>query len=67
MDQESPITGHEIEDHPIGLEAQIGSGGTHGWDCTETDGVISMGGVHSPHFAASYGSFVKPSHRGNTS
>jgi hypothetical protein len=67
LDQESLITGHEIEDHPIGLEAQIRCGGTHGWDCTETNGVINMGGIHSSHFAASYGFFVKPSRHGNTS
>jgi hypothetical protein len=66
MDQESLITGHQIEDHPIGLEAQIKCGGTLGWDCTESNGVITMGGVHSSHFAASYGFFVKPSHHGST-
>lgn len=67
MDQESLITGHQIEDHPMGLEAQIRCGGAHGWDCTETNGVITMGGIHASHFAASYGFFVKPSHSGNTS
>ena len=67
LDHESLITGHEIEDHPMGLEAQIRCGGAHGWDCTETNSVITMGGIHSSHFAASYGFFVKPSHNGNTS
>ncbi len=66
MDQESLITGHEIEDHPLGLEAQIKCGGALGWDCTETNGMITMGGIHSSRFAASYGYFVKPSHHGNT-
>jgi hypothetical protein len=63
MDQESLITGHEIEDHPLGLEAQIKCGGALGWDCTETNGMITMGGIHSSRFAASDGYFVKPSHQ----
>lgn len=49
MDQESLIAGHEIEDHPIGLEARIKCGGALGWDCTENNGVITMGGIHSSH------------------
>lgn len=67
MDQESLIKGHQIEDHPLGLDAQIKCGGALGWDCTETNGVITMNGAHSSHFAASYGFFVKPSHHGSTS
>jgi hypothetical protein len=67
MDRDSLITGHEIEDHPLGLEARIICGSAHGWDCTETNGLIKMGGVHSSHFTASYGFFVKPSHDGNAS
>jgi hypothetical protein len=67
MDPESLITGQQIEDHPIGLEAQIKCGGERGWDCTNTNGVIRMSGTHSSHFAASYGFFVKPSQHGNTS
>jgi hypothetical protein len=67
MDQESLIMGHEIGDHPIGPEAQIRCGGTHGWDCTETNGVISMGGIHSSRFVANYGYFVQPSHHDNAS
>lgn len=67
MDQESLITGHQIEEHPIGLEAQIKCGGALDWDCTETNGVIAMSGIHSSHFAASYGFFVKPSQHGNAS
>jgi hypothetical protein len=67
LDHESLITGHEIEDHPMGLDAQIRCGGALGWDCTESNGTLSMGGIHSSHFAASYGFFVKPSHHGNTS
>ena len=67
LDHESLLTGHQLEDHPIGLAAQIGCGGAHDWDCTETNGAISMGGIHSSQFAANYGFFVKPSRRGNTS
>jgi len=67
LDQESLITGHELADHPLGLEAQVRCGGALGWDCTETNGVINMVGIHSSRFAADYGFFVKPSHHGNTS
>jgi hypothetical protein len=67
LDQDSLITGHEIEDHPIGLEAQIRCGGAFGWDCTESNGILSMGGIQSSHFVASYGFFVKPSHQGSAS
>jgi hypothetical protein len=67
MDRENLISGQQIEDHPIGFEAQIKCGGERGWDCTNTNGVIRMSGTHSSHFAASYGFFVKPSQHGNTS
>lgn len=66
-DRDSLIAGQEIEDHPIGFEAQVKCGSVFGWDCTETNGVISMGGIHSSQFAANYGFFVRPSHYGNTS
>lgn len=67
MDQESLISGHELVDHPIGLEAQINCGGALSWDCTESNGAITMGGIHSSRFVANYGYFVQPSRHGNTS
>jgi hypothetical protein len=66
-DKQSFMTGSEIEDHPVGLEAQVRCGDAFGWDCTETNGEISMEGTHSSRFAANYGFFIKPSHSGNTS
>ena len=66
-DKDSLIDGHEIANHPVGLAAQVRCGGALGWDCTETNGVIRMGGTHSSQFAANYGFFVQPSHYGNTS
>lgn len=66
-DKDSLIDGHEIANHPVGLEAQVSCGGAFGWDCTEKNGVISMGGTHSLRFAENYGFFVQPSHYGNTS
>ena len=51
--------GSFISEHPIGLSARIGCGGS-GWDCAEINGAISMRGTNSSHFVSSYGFFVKP-------
>jgi len=51
--------GSFISEHPIGLSARIGCGGS-GWDCVEINGAISMRGTNSSHFVSSYGFFVKP-------
>jgi cytochrome c553 len=50
--------GNYLNDHPVGLAASVSCGGTHNWDCTETNGVISMTGTHSAQFVTNYGFFV---------
>lgn len=49
-----------VSDHPMGLNATVSCGGTDGWDCSEANGMITMGGSASRRFVTSYGFFVKP-------
>jgi len=54
--------GNYTANHPVGLNASIGCGGTHNWDCTISNaGAISMTGTNSAKFVTDYGFFVKPS------
>lgn len=46
-------------EHPVGLNAVVGCGGSSGWDCTETNGTLTMKGPLSSHFVTNYGFFVK--------
>jgi hypothetical protein len=55
-----------VSDHPMGLSATVGCGGAEGWDCTEANGMITMGGAASRRFVNSYGFFVKPGVYKNT-
>jgi hypothetical protein len=48
-----------LNDHPMGLSAQISCGGSN-WDCAQTNGVIRMNGARSSQFVTNYGFFVKP-------
>jgi len=57
--------GDYLNDHPVGLNAAVTCGGTYDWDCTETNGVISMNGTNSSKFVTNYGFFVKLSAVGN--
>jgi hypothetical protein len=59
-------TGDYLNDHPVGLNAAVGCGGTHNWDCTETNGVINMNGPKSSEFKTNYGFFVSLSAYNNT-
>ncbi len=53
--------GNYLNDHPVGLTAVIGCGGTHNWDCTvSAAGAISMTGTASSLFVKNYGFFVSP-------
>jgi hypothetical protein len=48
--------------HPVGLNAVVGCGGSYNWDCTVgVNGNISMTGAASSKFVQNYGMFVKPS------
>ncbi|MGA3055330.1 MAG: hypothetical protein ABSD63_14065 [Candidatus Korobacteraceae bacterium] len=58
--------GDYLNDHPVGLNAAVGCGGSHNWDCTETNGVISMNGPKSSEFFVNYGFFVSLSAYNNT-
>jgi hypothetical protein len=49
-----------ISQHPVGLNARVSCGGTTGWDCTESKGVINMNGPMSSKFVRHYGFFVAP-------
>jgi len=55
-----------LADHPVGLNATVSCGGSHNWDCTETNGTISMTGTNSTQFVKNYGFFVSLSAYNNT-
>ena len=48
-----------VNDHPMGLSAKVSCGGSPNWDCSESNGVITMKGASSSRFVANYGFFVK--------
>src|SRR5271157_4635143 len=58
--------GDYLNDHPVGLNAAVSCGGQYNWDCTETNGVISMTGANSSQFVKNYGFFVRLSAYNNT-
>lgn len=58
--------GDYLNDHPVGLNAAVSCGGTWNWDCSETNGVISMNGPNSTQFVKNYGFFVSLSAYNNT-
>jgi cytochrome c553 len=51
--------GNYLNEHPTGLSAVIKCGG-NGWDCSQSNGVVSMKGANSSRFVANYGFFVQP-------
>jgi hypothetical protein len=58
--------GDYLNDHPVGLNATVSCGGQSNWDCTETNGVISMTGPNSSQFVQNYGFFVSLTAYNNT-
>jgi len=52
--------GNYLNQHPMGLSAAVNCGGGTNWDCTQTNGVITMKGANSSRFVHNYGFFVKP-------
>ncbi len=52
--------GDYANEHPIGLSAKVNCGGPGNWDCSESNGVISMSGAASSRFVRNYGFFVQP-------
>ncbi|MGO9519259.1 MAG: c-type cytochrome [Candidatus Korobacteraceae bacterium] len=55
-----------LSTHPVGLNAVVGCGAPWNWDCTITNGKISMTGTNSTAFVKNYGYFVSPSAYNNT-
>jgi hypothetical protein len=51
-------TGDYLNDHPVGLNAIVTCGGQWNWDCTDTNGTITMNGPNSYQFTRNYGWFV---------
>jgi len=49
-----------LNEHPMGLNAGVSCGGAEGWDCAESNGMISMSGPNASRFVANYGFFVQP-------
>jgi len=43
--------GNYGNDHPVGVNAAFGCGGTYNWDCTITAGKVAMNGANSSVFA----------------
>ncbi len=58
--------GNQINEHPMGLSARVNCGGSTNWDCSQSDGVISMKGASSSRFVTHYGFFVKPGNYNNS-
>jgi hypothetical protein len=58
--------GDYLNDHPVGLNAAVSCGGQYNWDCSETNGVITMNGANSSQFVKNYGFFVSLSAWNNT-
>jgi cytochrome c553 len=58
--------GNYANEHPIGLNAKIGCGGPANWDCSQSNGVITMNGASSRRFVSNYGFFVQPGSYNNS-
>jgi len=66
LGNDGTTVGNYLNDHPVGLNAAVGCGGAHNWDCSEVNGVISMNGPNSSKFFNNYGFFVSLSAYNNT-
>jgi hypothetical protein len=54
-------TGNYLNDHPVGLNAELSCGGPYDWDCTiDASGNVLMTGPGSAQFVTNYGFFVRP-------
>ncbi|MFZ0911791.1 MAG: hypothetical protein WBQ76_09860 [Candidatus Korobacteraceae bacterium] len=60
-------TGNYLNDHPVGLNAAIGCGGSHNWDCVIVNGAITYpSGTKMYQFVQNYGFFVSPGNYNGT-
>jgi len=67
LGNDGTTVGNYLNDHPVGLNAAVGCGGAHNWDCTQlANGAISMNGTNSAAFVTNYGFFVSLSNYNNT-
>jgi len=66
LGNDGTTAGNYLNDHPVGINATVGCGGSHNWDCTEASGVISMSGTASAQFVKNYGFFVSLKAYNNT-
>ena len=66
LGNDNSTVGNYLNDHPVGLNAAVSCGGQWNWDCSETNGVISMNGPNSSAFVTNYGFFVSLSAYNNT-
>lgn len=54
-------TANYLNDHPVGVNAEMTCGGTYDWDCTiSATGAVNMTGPASSKFVQNYGFFVRP-------
>jgi hypothetical protein len=62
LGNDNTTVGNYLNDHPVGLTAVIGCGGTYDWDCTiSASGSINVpSGVNFAKFITNYGFFVSP-------
>jgi hypothetical protein len=61
LGNEGGSVGNYLNDHPVGINAIIGCGGTYDWDCTiSATGTVQMTGAGSAAFVKNYGFFVSP-------
>jgi hypothetical protein len=62
LGNDGTTAGNYLNDHPVGLNASIGCGGTYNWDCTIVNGAITYpSGTKMYQFVQNYGFFVSPS------
>ena len=61
LGNDGTTVGNYLNDHPVGLNAVMGCGGTYDWDCTiSAAGKVLMTGPASSQFVVNYGFFVRP-------
>lgn len=61
LGNDGTTVGNYLNDHPVGLNAVMGCGGTYDWDCTiSATGKVMMTGPNSSKFVTNYGFFVSP-------
>ena len=61
LGNDKTTAGNYLNDHPVGLAAEMSCGGTYDWDCSiDANGNVLMTGAASSKFITNYGFFVRP-------